>query len=153
MKNSAVRELRPVEAVEAVHASVGERSRWFPVRRCDAWISGIVIVTALSFIHGAAAQGLGIAENKVGARRHLDYVGKPCLTTSGVARPLATNPRILNHSVSLENHCFEPIKAKVCYYGSDECTDVTVPPHGIKEQVIGVFPAMQMFRYEVKESF
>jgi hypothetical protein len=28
-----------------------------------------------------------------------------------------------------------------------------VPGNSRKEQVIGVFPAMQMFRYEVKEQF
>jgi hypothetical protein len=70
-----------------------------------------------------------------------------------LSQPLASNPHILNHAVSLDNHCVEPIRVKVCYYNSDECTDVQVPPHGVKEQIIGVFPAMQQFRYEVKELF
>lgn len=153
MENSAVCRLRPAEAVEAASAKPWERARRFHFGRCDVCIPGMVIVVVLALAHGALAQGLGIAENKIGARRHLDYVGKPCLTTSGVARPLASNSRILNHSVSVENHCFETIKAKLCYYGGDECTDVTVPGGSTKEQVIGVFPAMEMFRYEVKELF
>jgi hypothetical protein len=66
---------------------------------------------------------------------------------------MASNPRILSHSVSLDNHCSDRIKVKVCYYKSDECTDVEVPGHSRKEQIIGVFPAMQLFRYETKEQF
>jgi hypothetical protein len=70
-----------------------------------------------------------------------------------VSQPLRSNPRILNHAVSIDNHCIDTIKVKVCYYRSDECSDVQVPGHSRKEQIIGVFPAMQLFRYEVKEQF
>jgi hypothetical protein len=101
----------------------------------------------------SAAHAQGTAENKLASRQHLDFAGKPCLSTTGVSQPLASNPRILNHAVSLDNRCFETIKVKVCYYKTDECTDVQVPPRGRKEQIIGVFPAMQQFRYEVKEQF
>jgi hypothetical protein len=101
----------------------------------------------------SAAQAQGIAQNNLASRQHLDYAGKPCLASTGVSQPLASNPRILNHAVSLDNHCFEAIRVKVCYYKTDECTDVQVPPRGRKEQIIGVFPAMQQFRYEVKELF
>jgi hypothetical protein len=101
----------------------------------------------------SAAQAQGFAQNNLASRQHLDYGGKPCLTSSGAAQPLASNPHILNHAVSLDNHCLELIRVKICYYNSDECTDVQVPPHGHKEQIIGVFPAMQQFRYQVKELF
>jgi len=101
----------------------------------------------------SAAQAQGTAQNNLAGRTHRDFVGKPCLSSTGVSQPLASNPRIFNHAVSLDNHCFETIKVKVCYYKSDECTDVQVPPRGRKEQIIGVFPAMQQFRYEVKELF
>jgi len=107
----------------------------------------------LAALCASAAHAQGIAQNNLASRQHLDYVGKPCLASTGVSHPLASNPRILNHAVSLDNHCFEPIKVKVCYYKTDECTDVQVPPRGRKEQIIGVFPAMQEFRYEVKEQF
>jgi hypothetical protein len=95
----------------------------------------------------------GFSESDVANRQHRDYAGKPCLTTSGVSHALASNPRILNHAVSLDNHCVERIKVKVCYYKTDQCTDVDVPGNAHKEQIIGVFPAMQAFRYEVKEQF
>lgn len=86
-------------------------------------------------------------------RKHRDFGGKACLETNGVSRPLASNPRILTHAVVLDNHCSDRIKAKVCYYKTDDCTDVDVPGKSSKEQTIGVFPAMQVFRYEVKEQF
>jgi hypothetical protein len=111
---------------------------------------GLILFAALC---ASAAHAQGVAQNNLASRQHLDYAGKPCLVSTGVSRPLTSNPRILNHAVSLDNHCFEAIRVKVCYYKTDECTDVQVPPHGRKEQIIGVFPAMQEFRYEVKELF
>ena len=116
-------------------------------------MAAAAIVVVSSFSQPAAAQGLGIAESDAAARKHRDFAGKPCLQTEGVARPLASNPRILNHAVSLDNHCNDAIKVRVCYYRSDDCTEVSVPGHARKEQIIGVFPAMQLFRYEVKEQF
>jgi myo-inositol catabolism protein IolC len=114
-------------------------------------IGPTVIILLLFFARGLSAQGYTASDGI--ERRHRDYTGKPCLETSGVSRPLASNPRILDHAVSLENHCVDRIKVKVCYYHTDECTDVEVPGNSRKEQVIGVFPAMQQFRYEVKEQF
>ncbi len=95
----------------------------------------------------------GYTTSDLADRQHRDFVGKPCLQTSGIARPLASDPHILNHSVSLDNHCPERIKVTICYHGTDDCTDVVVPPSSRKEQIIGVFPAMQQFRYDVKEQF
>ena len=111
----------------------------------------IVLVLVVLFSSDLFAQGYTTSD--VGDRKHRDFAGKPCLETTGIAQPLASNPRIVNHSVSLDNHCVEQIKAKVCYYGTENCTNVEVPPHSRKEQVIGVFPAMQQFRYDVKEQF
>jgi hypothetical protein len=95
----------------------------------------------------------GFTSSDLGERKHRDFVGKPCLETSSESQPLASNPRILNHSVTLENHCFELIKVTVCYHGTDACTDVNVPARSRKQQVIGVFPALEQFRYDVKEKF
>jgi hypothetical protein len=111
----------------------------------------MVVIYAVLLSGNLFAQGY--SEGNVGERKHLDHAGKPCLVTSGVSSPLVSNPRILNHVVSLENHCGERIRAKVCYYKTDECTDVTVPGNSHMQQIIGVFPAMQLFRYEVKEQF
>jgi hypothetical protein len=115
------------------------------------WIRPVVLLLAVLCSESLFAQGF--TESESFDPKHRDFGGKACLETSGVSRPLASNPRILNHSVVLDNHCVDRIKAKVCYYKTDNCTDVEVPGHSRKEQVIGVFPAMQMFRYEVKEQF
>jgi hypothetical protein len=115
------------------------------------WIRSTMFFLLLVLSRGLAAQGF--TESDGVERNHRDFAGKPCLETNGVSLPLASNPRILNHAVSLKNHCSERIKVKVCYYKTDECTDVEVPGNSSKEQIIGVFPAMQIFRYEVKEQF
>jgi hypothetical protein len=115
------------------------------------WHIPTAMVFLLLFSRGVFAQGFTDDDHL--ERKHRDYAGKPCLETSGVSHPLASNPRILDHAVSLENHCFNPIKVKVCYYHSDSCTDVDVPGNSHREQIIGVFPAMQQFRYEVREQF
>jgi hypothetical protein len=107
----------------------------------------------LALLCAGAAQAQGTAQNDLANHRHLDFAGKPCLASGSVSHPLASNPRIFNHAVSLDNHCVTAIKVKVCYYRTDECTAVQVPAHGRVEQIIGVFPAMEQFRYEVKEIF
>jgi hypothetical protein len=101
-----------------------------------------------------AVEGLGIiVENQIDPHKHVDFVGKPCLVTTGVARPLTSNPRVMNHIVTFDNHCVARIRLKVCYAGTEDCTDVEVPGYSRKEQVIGVLPAIQLFRYEVRELF
>jgi hypothetical protein len=109
-----------------------------------------LIVTVLS---SGAVLAQGFTTNDLADRKHRDFADKPCLETHGTTEPLASNPRVLNHIVSLDNHCVERIKVRICYHGTEDCTDVDVPPRSRKEQVIGVFPAMQQFRYDVKEQF
>jgi hypothetical protein len=113
----------------------------------------IPVALALITLLGGEALAQGFTDSDSYERKHRDFAGKPCLKTSGVSRPLASNPRIMNQSVSLDNHCVDRIKVKVCYYNSDECTNVEVAGNSRKEQTIGVFPAMQIFRYQVKEEF
>jgi myo-inositol catabolism protein IolC len=115
------------------------------------WIRLAILFLLLPCSGSLSAQGFD-STNSVD-RKHRDFAGKPCLEADGVSRPLASNPRILDHAVSLENHCYERIKVKVCYYHTDDCTDVDVPGNSRKEQIIGVFPAMEQFRYEVREQF
>jgi hypothetical protein len=111
----------------------------------------VALVLTVLFSNDLLAQGF--TESDSVERKHRDYMGKPCLVTSGVSRPLASSRRISNHSVSLDNHCVDRIKVKVCYYKTDDCKDVDVPGNSRKEQIIGTFPALQLFRYEVKEQF
>jgi hypothetical protein len=115
------------------------------------WSGPATLMFAVLFPGILLAQGF--TTNDVTDRKHRDFAGKPCLETEGTAQPLASNPRVLNHIVNLDNHCVEPVKVRICYHGTDDCTDVDVPPRSRKEQLIGVFPAMQQFRYDVKEQF
>jgi hypothetical protein len=114
-------------------------------------VRSTILFLLLVLSHSLAAQGF--TESNGVERKHRDFSGKPCLETEGVSSPLASNPRILNHSVSLHNHCSERIKVKVCYYKTNDCSDVEVNGNSSKEQIIGVFPAMQIFRYDVREQF
>jgi hypothetical protein len=115
------------------------------------WNCLLVVLLSLSFASDLLAQGFTTSNS--GDRKHLDLAGKPCLETTGGVHPLASNPKIYNHIISVENRCIEQIKAQICYHGTDNCMDVEVPGHSRKEQVIGVYPAMQQFRYDVKEQF
>ena len=95
----------------------------------------------------------GFTTSDLGDRKHRDFVGKPCLQTTGEAQPLTSSPRIMNHVVILDNHCPDRIKVKVCYHDTNECSDVDIPPRARKEQIIGVLPGVRQFRYDVKEQF
>jgi hypothetical protein len=115
------------------------------------WRGPIALMLAVLCSEALRAQGFTTSD--LADRKHRDFAGKPCLETDGTTQPLASNPRVLNHIVSLDNHCLEQIKVRICYHGTEDCTDVDVPPRSRKEQLIGVFPAMQQFRYDVKEQF
>jgi hypothetical protein len=115
------------------------------------WYGPAIAVVTLLCSSALFAQGF--ASSDVADRKHLDPAGKPCLETSGSAIPLASNPRIQSHLVSLSNHCIDLIRAKICYYKTDDCTDVEVPGRSRKEQALGVFPELQLFKYQVKEQF
>jgi len=110
----------------------------------------LAVVTVLC---STALFAQGFTSSDLADRKHHDLAGKPCLETSGSAIPLASNPKIQSHLVSLSNRCIDLIKVKVCYYKTDDCIDVEVPGRSRKEQVLGVFPELQQFKYQVKEQF
>ena len=64
---------------------------------------------SLSFVSDLLAQGF--ATSDFADRKHKDLTGKLCLETAGSAQPLASNPRIFNHVVTVENRCVERIKS------------------------------------------
>jgi len=109
------------------------------------------VLLSLSFASDLLAQGFTTSD--LGDKRHRDLTGRLCLETTASVQPLASNSKIFNHVVTVGNRCVERIKAQICYHGTDSCTDVEVPGHSRKEQVIGVFPAMKDFRYDTREQF
>jgi hypothetical protein len=87
------------------------------------------------------------------ARVHRDPYGKPCVGVFGLSRPQVVNTKMFDQTVIADNHCSALIKLKVCYFGSQTCLPVEVPPYGRKETLLGFFPAMKEFRYQYTEQF
>jgi hypothetical protein len=81
------------------------------------------------------------------AKVHRDPYGKPCMDVLGRSRQQTVNTKMFDQTVIAENHCSQAIKLKVCYYGSQSCAPVDVPPYGRKETLLGFFP-MKEFRYQ-----
>ena len=79
--------------------------------------------------------------------------GKPCLTIQGYAKPQTINPHIFEHWVGVANGCGQDIKLRVCYFGSQDCIPLDVPPWGRKDSVLGIYPALPDFRFEAREQF
>jgi hypothetical protein len=113
------------------------------------WLFAVLL--SLPFAGDLRAQGF--TDSDVVQGRHRDFTGKPCLETTAGSKPLLSDPHVFSHIVTVENHCPQLIKARICYHGMDSCTDVDLPGGSRKEQVIGIFPAMREFRYDVKEQF
>jgi hypothetical protein len=138
----------------------------------------LVIPLLLGGASGSAAQGLGLPQGSgsaptlggagmrppaqspilngiqsAGAKIHLGPTGKPCLTVRGYARPQITNPNIFDHVILAGNECGQTIKMQVCYYQSQQCIPIEVPPYGRKEAVLGIMPVMNQFQFEYREQF
>jgi hypothetical protein len=86
-------------------------------------------------------------------RRHTGPTGKPCLALEASAKAQAINKDIYEHWIGATNSCGQHIKVKVCYYGSEDCIVMDVPPWGRQDSVLGIYPALKDFRYEAKEQF
>ena len=97
----------------------------------------------------ASSQILATSQN----RRLMSPTGRPCLTLQGSARPQAINPKIFEHWVGAANICGKNIKVQVCYFGSQDCIAMDVPPWGHQDLVLGIYPALQDFRFDAKEQF
>jgi hypothetical protein len=79
--------------------------------------------------------------------------GKPCLKLDGSAKAQIINKDIYEHWISAQNSCGQHIKVRVCYHGSEDCIVIDVPPWGRRDSVLGIYPALQDFRYDSKELF
>jgi hypothetical protein len=86
-------------------------------------------------------------------KMHLGPTGKPCLTVFGYAQPQMIDPNIFDHMISAKNDCSQTIKMQVCYYHSQQCIPVDVPPYARKLAVLGIMPAMTQFQFEYREKF
>jgi hypothetical protein len=87
------------------------------------------------------------------ARHHRGPTGSACLAIRGYAKPETINKDIYQHLIKATNGCGQAIKFQVCYYKTEHCIDMNVPAWEQKESVLGIFPALKGFRFEVKEQF
>ena len=143
----------------------------------SAWQLASIIIVILG--GGALAQGLLPLSGSIFPtpddlnHRHMSPYGKPCLTFEGDVRPEGPTasffgstgpdkkaepgalpvPKIYEHGIKVSNSCGQNIKVKVCYYKTDECIMLNVPPWDKKEAVLGIYPGLSGFRYEAKEQF
>jgi hypothetical protein len=97
------------------------------------------------------AQGYSGPASDLG--RHRDFAGKPCLEISAVSRAHVVAPKVFDHVLSVNNRCIELIKAKFCYFKTQQCIDMQIAGRSRKEQVLGSFPSMSQFKYDFKEHF
>jgi hypothetical protein len=61
--------------------------------------------------------------------------------------------KLFEHMISAQNHCSQIIRLRVCYYGSETCVAVDVPPFDHQQASLGVARGMPGFRYQYTEQF
>jgi len=93
----------------------------------------------------------GYSGNSTDAGRQRDYAGKPCLQIQAISRAHIAAPRVYDHILNIENRCIQAIKAKVCYHKTEQCVDVNAVGRSRKEYLLGSFPAMSQFQFDIKE--
>lgn len=86
-------------------------------------------------------------------RRHMGPTGSPCLALEAYAKAQTTNKNIFEHWIGARNSCGQYIKVKVCYYQTQDCIVMDVPPWDRQDSVLGIFPALSEFRFESREQF
>lgn len=84
---------------------------------------------------------------------HRNALGKPCLNYEAMSRAHINNPDIYDNVVSVTNQCAQRILVKLCYFKSEACLDLELPPFQRKDAILGVRPQSQYFRYSYKEKF
>ena len=87
------------------------------------------------------------------AKRHMSSLGKPCLAIQGYAKPELVNKNLYQHWIKTANSCGQTIKVQVCYYQTEHCVLMSVPPYEKKDSMLGIFPALKRFQFEAKEQF
>lgn len=89
----------------------------------------------------------------LGTKRHVGPTGKPCLTLTGKPEAERFNPKLFQHIIIALNDCSHRIKLQVCYYQSEHCLPMNVPPYGRDEAILGIMPSMPAFRFQFREQF
>lgn len=80
-----------------------------------------------------------------------DPLGRPCLDIEAAARAQVVNPSMMDHVVSVKNNCAKIVHAKVCYFNSSRCNEVTVQPYKRVDTILGTMRGVQFFRYSLTQ--
>lgn len=80
-----------------------------------------------------------------------DALGRPCLDVEAAAVPHVADPNMLNHVVSIKNKCPRLIQAKVCYFNSHNCNDLTLPAYKRADTILGTMRGVKFFRYSIQQ--
>jgi hypothetical protein len=147
----------PYEAPKSGDETIGHRLSTLEFRGMIR--TGFFLSFALAFLSAnALAQDMelpkGIPPIQDGfAKHHTSPIGKPCLAIQGYAKPELVNKNIFQHWIKTANSCGQTIKVQVCYYQTEHCVLMSVPPYGKQDSMLGIFPALKRFQFEAKEQF
>jgi hypothetical protein len=68
-------------------------------------------------------------------------------------KPELANKNLYEHMIKASNDCGQNIKVQVCYYKTDDCILMSVPPWESQTSILGIFPALKRFQFEAKEQY
>jgi hypothetical protein len=107
-----------------------------------------------------------------GVKVHLDPYGKRCVAVAAYSRTktdfrkifggqaeasadkqTTSKTKLFEHIIAGQNHCSQTIRLTVCYYGSQTCVPLHVPPYGGQEVSLGVAAGTPDFHYQYTEQF
>jgi hypothetical protein len=110
-----------------------------------------------SELHGPDELNRSHAPNKLNGiddlnqKRHLTATGKPCIALESYATTQLINKKIYEHWIKASNICGQNVKIQVCYYKTNDCIIMNVPPWESENAILGIQPNMKEFQYEAKE--
>jgi hypothetical protein len=119
-----------------------------PLAFVGALVAGVAGVTAQS---SPSRTGLTLQGPAEGGNIIKNALGRPCLDVEAAAVPHVVDRQVLDHVVSLKNNCPRVIKAKVCYFNSQKCNELTVLAYKRLDTVIGTMRGVSVFRYSIEQ--
>ena len=117
-----------------------------------AVVNGLWVVSARSQTTDAVGKSKFMMQGQAeqsGGQAVLDALGRPCLNVEAAARPQVVSPSMMDHVVSIKNNCPKIVHAKVCYYGSERCNELTLQPYKRADTILGTMRSVNFFRYRI----
>ncbi len=126
------------------------------------WIGALAIAAVVG---ATSYAGVGVAETTASkpsytvqeqpiapkTLAHKRPSGKPCLEFEAISRATPSLPGRYEHIVGVTNTCNARINIKLCYFNSEDCTDVSVGGLDYREVMLGSRALEQNFSYKYDE--